>query len=325
MLDTKRTTNKGKYSRVILEDGFGFRMYGVNYKSSPSPPQVDDCKQWLLTYAKKTRRPDGKRLNSYYLKHVVERAVGHYISNGALIQAAIALGFECSLIDGPNALFHIDLRLPEDDWKRVKPTGFSKFLFKHDHSQLARHSKIDPTWPRQAKRFIDLWRYLGCDGGYGGTDDELCEAWESWTGKMPPRPDLIKTRVVYNRECDFISYGDRYPVADERGTYLYALVDIDEEYDLIRVRYVGQTVSPSKRLTEHIKRPGSIDRVKWIGQMLSKDTYPQMAIIRRGVALSEADILEKAAIYAFQSCETHWDDKLEGFPPLDDALLNIDK
>ena len=161
--------------------------------------------------------------------------------------------------------------------------------------------------------------------GYGGIDDELCEAWESWTGKMPPRPDLIKTRVVYKRECDFINYGDRYPVADEGGTYLYALVDIDEEYDLIRVRYVGQTVSPSKRLTEHIKRPGSIDRVKWIGQMLCKDKYPQMAIIRRGVALSEADILEKAAICAFQSCETHWDDKLDGFPPLDDALLNIDK
>jgi hypothetical protein len=117
MQETKRTTNKTEYSRVILEDGFGFRKYGVDYNSAPSPTQLDDCKQWLLTYAKKTRRPDGKCLNSYYLKHVVERAVGHYISNGALIQAAIALGFEYSLIDGPNALFHIDLRLPEDDWK----------------------------------------------------------------------------------------------------------------------------------------------------------------------------------------------------------------
>jgi hypothetical protein len=142
---------------------------------------------------------------------------------------------------------------------------------------------------------------------------------------MPPRPDLIETEVVSNRERDFISSGDRYPVADEGCTYLYALVEIDEEYDLIRVRYVGQTVSPSKRLTEHIKRPGSIDRVKWIGQMLYKDKYPQTAIIRGGVALSEADILEKAAIYAYQSRETHWDEKLDGFPPLDDALLNIDK
>jgi hypothetical protein len=148
---------------------------------------------------------------------------------------------------------------------------------------------------------------------------------ELWTGKMPPRPDLIETEVVYNQECDFISYGDRYPVAGEGGIYLYALVDINEEYNLIRVRYVGQTVSPSKRLTEHIKRPGSIDRVKWIGQMLYKDEYPQMAIIRGGVALSGADILEKAAIYAFQSCETRWNEKSDGFAPLDDALLNIDK
>ncbi len=278
---------------------------------------ADVCKE-------NARRPDGKRLNSYYLKHVIERAVGHYISNGALIQAAIALGFEYSLIDGPNALFHIELRLPEDDWKRVKPTGFSKFLFNQDNLRLARHSKADSTWPRQAKRFIDFWRYLRCDRD-GWTDDELCEAWESWTGKMPPRPDLIKTRVVYDRECDFISYGDRYPVADEGATYLYALVDIDEEYDLIRVRYVGQTVSPSKRLTEHIKKPASIDRVKWIGRLLYEDKYPQMAIIRRGVTLSEADSLEKAAIYAFQSYEAHWDDQLDGFAPLDDALLNIDK
>jgi hypothetical protein len=82
MPKTKRAINKTKYSRVILEDGFGFRKYSVDYNSAPSPTQVEDCKQWLLKYAKKTRRPNGKRLNSYYLKHVVERAVGHYISNG---------------------------------------------------------------------------------------------------------------------------------------------------------------------------------------------------------------------------------------------------
>jgi len=58
---------------------------------------------------------------------------------------------------------------------------------------------------------------------------------------------------------------------------------------------------------------------------LSKDKYPQMAIFRSGVALSMANSLERAAIYAFQECETRWDDQLDGFPPLDDALLNIDK
>jgi hypothetical protein len=34
---------------------------------------------------------------------------------------------------------------------------------------------------------------------------------------------------------------------------------------------------------------------------------------------------EKAAIYAFSECETRWDDQIDGFPPLDDALLNVDK
>jgi len=156
-------------------------------------------------------------------------------------------------------------------------------------------------------------------------EDELCDAWGKWKGKIAPRPDMTDTQVVYDRECDFISYGDSYPIANEGCTYLYALVETEDEYNLVRVRYVGQAVSPSKRLNEHIKRPGSIDRVKWIGQLLQKDRYPQMAIFQTGVALSMANSLEKAAIYAFQSCETRWDDRLNGFPPLDDALLNVDK
>jgi hypothetical protein len=50
-----------------------------------------------------------------------------------------------------------------------------------------------------------------------------------------------------------------------------------------------------------------------------------MAIFHVNAALLMANALEKAAIYAFQECETRWDDNLDGFPPLDDALLNIDK
>jgi hypothetical protein len=78
-------------------------------------------------------------------------------------------------------------------------------------------------------------------------------------------------------------------------------------------------------LREHILRPGSFDRVKWIAQLLETDQYPQMAIFDTNVALSMANALEKAAIYAFSECETRWDENLDGFPPLDDALLNINK
>jgi len=62
-----------------------------------------------------------------------------------------------------------------------------------------------------------------------------------------------------------------------------------------------------------------------MGGLLQKNQYPRMAIFYEGASLTMADSLEKAAIYAFSSCETYWDDKLDGFPPLDDALLNIDK
>jgi hypothetical protein len=311
---------------MILDEGFAPRISVAVRGNLPSSAEVEACKQWLLKYAKKKRLPEGRRLNSDYLKHLVEDTFGQHVTNGAFIQAAIDLGFEYSTIDGPNAFFHIDLRLPEDEWKRVKPIGFSKWLFKQEDSLLAQDAKADPTWPRQAKRFIDFWRYL--DRHYSRSEqdeDDLSEAWKTWTGKAPPRPAWINTSVVYNRECDFISYGDPYPVALEGSTYLYALVEIDEQYDLVHVRYVGQAISPSKRLNDLIKRPGSIDRVKWIDQMLHKDKYPQMAIFSSGVALSMANSLEKAAIYAFQECETRWDDELDDFPPLDDALLNIDK
>jgi len=108
-------------------------------------------------------------------------------------------------------------------------------------------------------------------------------------------------------------------------TYLYVLVETEKPHNFIRVRYVGQTNSPRKRLREHILRPGSFDRVVWMGQLLQGRQYPQMAIFHVNAALSMANALEKAAIYAFSECETRWDYSLDGFPPLDDALLNVDK
>ena len=162
------------------------------------------------------------------------------------------------------------------------------------------------------------------------TRDSLSEAWEQWTGKIAPRPDLIETDCVYDRECDFISYGKPYSRAPRDCTYLYALVETvverirDTPVEHIRVRYVGQTTSPAKRLRDHIHRPGSIDRVKWIGGLLNDNRSLEMAIFDT-VAKSLADALEKAAIYAFSECETRWDNQLGGFPSPDLALLNIDK
>jgi hypothetical protein len=312
-------------SKVVPVYEFGCKKNG-NTVDLPSSNQVEDCKKWLLKYAKKKRLPQEHCLNSYYLKHVVEDAIGQYVTNGAFIQAAIELGFQYSSIVGPNAYFHIELRLPEDEWKRIKPEGFSKWLFQQEDLQFAQEAKVDPSWPRKARRFIDFWRYLNKHGGRSTSDEDwLSEAWDRWSGQMAPRPDWIDTDVVYERQCDFISLGDPFPDAFQGMTHLYALIETEKPHNFIRVRYIGQTISPRKRLREHILRPGSFDRVMWMGQLLQGSQYPQMAIFHVNAALSMANALEKAAIYAFSECETRWDDKLDGFQPLDNALLNIDK
>ena len=138
--------------------------------STPSDPEeklseneIELCKEWLVKFAKRKNRRPGECVNSYYLKHVIEEAVDKYVPNGAAIQAALNLGFRYRADDGPNAYFHMELLLPEDDWKRVKPGGFSRWLFRQP-GMLGSDAKDDPDWPRTAMRFIDFWRYLKCRG-----------------------------------------------------------------------------------------------------------------------------------------------------------------
>ncbi len=43
--------------------------------------------------------------SSYGLKHTVERAIGHYISNGMFIAASLACNYKMKHYSGPNAFF----------------------------------------------------------------------------------------------------------------------------------------------------------------------------------------------------------------------------
>jgi hypothetical protein len=54
----------------------------------------------LLTTAERIRTPT---VSSYSLKHTIERALGVYVSNGALIAAAIMVGLNLGRPRGPNA------------------------------------------------------------------------------------------------------------------------------------------------------------------------------------------------------------------------------
>lgn len=66
----------------------------------PDEKQVAVCTAWLQEHAK-PRKTVNRRYSSYSLKHVAERAAGEYVTNGALILAALRLGHDV-IPDGPD-------------------------------------------------------------------------------------------------------------------------------------------------------------------------------------------------------------------------------
>ena len=301
--------------------------YGIKRESDNKDyePPVDSheeflCKEWLEKYAKSKRVNKIDCINSYGLKHKIENQIGQYVSNGACIQAADDLGFKYWIgEDSINANFYMQLLLPEDEWKRIRPSGFSGWLFKQTDYALSIDAKRDYDWPRKASTFMDFWQYLK---RWEHVLDEFCHLWERWIGSPAPRPDQIDTDAVYEEECDFINYGMEYPQAEDGFTYLYALVETDSRNSSLKVRYVGQTIKPAIRLRQHVLQPGTIEKVKWVGSLLNEGKYPKMAIFEK-VVISEAKQKEKAAIYAFSECETLWDKEINEFRPIEEALLNI--
>jgi len=94
--------------------GFGLCAPG-DEKCDRTPPdrrEVRICKRWLAKYTT-PRKTMNRFSNSYGLKHVVERTSGadvHYVTNGALILAAVELGYRCKRVRStPNATFAMKL------------------------------------------------------------------------------------------------------------------------------------------------------------------------------------------------------------------------
>ena len=291
-----------------------------------NPPVADEivtCEKWLKKYAKPYSKIND-RSGSYTLKHKVEDWANKYVSNGAFIYAAFSLDYRIEVIDdGPNAYFGMKLYTPEEKWKHVRSTGFSRWLFerKDENSMigdLSRDAVFDDTWPRKAKEFIEFWDYLNSVNPPEGCLNSLCIAWESYSGDKPPAPTeqiIASCEALYEGECDILNYGDTYKDAPEGTTYIYVLFEENEKFDKLTVRYVGQTVSPASRLQQHTISPGNIDKVAWIGGLLNKGTFPKMAIVDC-VPISDSAILERAYIYAFTDYEKGIDQKRS------DVLLN---
>lgn len=107
--------------RAILDEHpdlgrFGFRQRGTNPAVHDAHRKIDDeflmefcfAATWLVRQ-RQVKRPQA---GSYGLKHFAERSLGSYVSNGALIAAAIHLGFPIERRgSGPNASLGVARRL----------------------------------------------------------------------------------------------------------------------------------------------------------------------------------------------------------------------
>lgn len=72
-----------------------------------SEDRVLRVRDWLLANIAPIKTPT---VGSYHMKHVVERAIGEYVTNGDLIAAALMAGYPMSRPHGPNADFGMSKR-----------------------------------------------------------------------------------------------------------------------------------------------------------------------------------------------------------------------
>ena len=72
-----------------------------------SEDRVLRVRDWLLANITPIKTPT---LDSYRMKHVAERAIGEYVTNGDLIAAALMAGYPMSRPHGPNAEFGMSKR-----------------------------------------------------------------------------------------------------------------------------------------------------------------------------------------------------------------------
>jgi hypothetical protein len=73
-------------------------------RKKPDKDQVEACRE-VLRQCKKLKSVY-RHMSSYKYKHIFERYLGFYISNGAFIQAAVDEGFTV-IENPPNAYFNI--------------------------------------------------------------------------------------------------------------------------------------------------------------------------------------------------------------------------
>lgn len=124
----------------VTRYGFGPGAYAVeelgSYQRALQAGQddllanVDECSKALrfLTHVQKRKTDNPRAGTSYGLKHRAEHFIRNtvgapsddYVSNGALMCAAVHLGFELKHWGSPNVTFNMSSRSPVFEWARLK-------------------------------------------------------------------------------------------------------------------------------------------------------------------------------------------------------------
>jgi hypothetical protein len=322
----RKDKRKMKNNNIVLtEIGFVIKdPYDQKDYREPNQEEISICEKWINKYCKIIKRTNSDAF-SYSLKHKVEEWSKQYISNGAFISAAIKLGYEYIVCGnkGPNAIFNMSLYLPENSWSLVRPTNFTRWLFRQKKEKgiigdLSRVAIIDSSWPRKAKMFIEFRFYLERTGACEGCLKALSEAWLKCYNSPPPFPNSeveANCDKLYDGQGKILNYGELYPKAPKEKTYIYVLFEPETDLKSLQVRYVGQTKNPSIRLKQHIVSPGSIKKVIWVGDLINKGIYPLMGIIDL-VDDENVSFMEDIYLLAFYERERKFDQSN------DDNLLN---
>lgn len=98
-------TYKQQYENRERVKQYKLGSEGFWYSTLIDETQCNLAKQFLRGQP----RVKTPKVHSYWLKHVIEKAMGQYISNGATIKAAIDLGIDVVVEDGdgPNGFIAV--------------------------------------------------------------------------------------------------------------------------------------------------------------------------------------------------------------------------
>ena len=102
-------------SKKLEIDASGIWYKGRHFERGLPPDPTQLAVQFLATCAS-TRKSIYYSSSNYGFKHLAEKTMGSYISNGAFIEAALACGFKI-VPDGINA--HFNISISKEVWRQA--------------------------------------------------------------------------------------------------------------------------------------------------------------------------------------------------------------